>query len=114
MTKCRDCGQPIQFLDGDKRPYDLTPRIHYANPIHKAWAKENSPAKKNGAKPKKAKPGHTKTVARGAVAEAAKLLKDMRYTEGEAADMLKDIPEAEPEAMVLAALTKMGAGKGDE
>lgn len=54
MTKCRDCQELIQFLDGDKRPYDLTPRIHYANPIHKAWAKENSPAKKNGPKPKRA------------------------------------------------------------
>ncbi len=65
---------------------------------------------KNGAKPKKAKPGHAKTVARDAVAESAKLLRDMNYTKAEAADMLKDIPEAAPEDMVLAAITKMGEG----
>jgi hypothetical protein len=63
------------------------------------------PAKKNGAKPKKAK-----AVVTNAVAKSAKLLRDMQYTAAEAQAMLKDIPEAEPEDMVLAALTKMGAG----
>ena len=32
MTKCRDCGQPIQFIDG--KPYDLDPALHYRNRGH--------------------------------------------------------------------------------
>ena len=62
------------------------------------------PAKKNGAKPKRAA-----RAAPDAIAESAKLLRDMNYTKAEAEAMLKDIPEAEPEDMVLAAITKKGA-----
>lgn len=40
-TNCRDCGEPIQFLGGDRRPYDLTPRVHYANPVHIAAVRKD-------------------------------------------------------------------------
>jgi hypothetical protein len=97
--KCRDCGESIQFLDGDKRPYDLTPRIHYANKIHIAAVR------KNGAPTRR----QSRKSGDSPAPYAAKLLRDMNYTKAEAADMLKDIPEGAPEDMVLAALTKMGA-----
>ncbi len=43
---CRDCGEPIQFLVGDRRPYDLTPRIHYANPAHIAAVRNGAPTRR--------------------------------------------------------------------
>jgi hypothetical protein len=99
VITCRDCGEPIQFLDGDKRPYDLTPRIHYANKIHIAAVR------KNGAKPKKVKAPAASSERELALAG----LMALRYKVTEAREMLEDIPEGEPEAMVLAALTKLGA-----
>ena len=95
--KCRDCGEPIQFLEGDKRPYDFVFRVHYANPIHQ------EATRKNGRKPvaRVAKPTEAHELAVAG-------LMALRYKVTEARDMLKDIPEGEPDAMVLAALQRMG------
>jgi hypothetical protein len=102
-SNCRDCGEPIQFLDGDKRPYDLTPRIHYANPAHIAVTrKAEGRALVRSVVAKSAKPSEARELAVAG-------LMALRYKVAEARDMLKDIPEGPPETMVLAALTKMGA-----
>jgi hypothetical protein len=106
MTTCRECGEAIQFLPhpktGKSTPYDdplPPPPNHYQSKAH------IDATRKNGAKPRKGQASGPPDQ----VGEAGKLLRDMNYTKAEAAEMLKDIPEAAPEAMVLAALTRMGA-----
>ncbi len=101
---CRDCGEPIQFLEGDRRPYDLTPRVHYANPVHIA-------AKRQGKAPSAAQNGSRGPSVPGkpAFKVALELLIDMQYKKAEAKELLRDIPEGEPTDMVLAALKRKGA-----
>ncbi len=109
MPECRDCQEPIQFLPhpktGKTTPYDdplPPPPNHYQSRIHIDAMRE-----KNGAKPKRVR----RAVAGGSPATPAEaLLRDMRYTKDEALAMLEGIPEAAPEDMVLAALTRMGEG----
>jgi hypothetical protein len=93
MTTCRDCQEPIQFLEGDKRPYDFVPRVHYANPIHKAWAKENSPAKKNGAKPKRA-PVTKSVKVNPAIREVQAGLMNQGWKSRQVQGMLTELPAA--------------------
>jgi hypothetical protein len=102
VITCRDCAAPIQFLPhpktGKATPYDdplPPPPNHYMSRAHIAATRKNG-----------AKPGHTKTAASDAFTESAKMLKEMGFKNAES--LLSDIPEAAPEDMVLAALTKMG------
>jgi hypothetical protein len=105
VITCRDCGEPIQFLDGDKRPYDLTPRIHYANKIHIAAVRKNgAPARRQ---PTKSSDGPAtdpmiEEVVAGLVAQGIKEIDAARYVAaaGEAADV---------EALLRAALAQKNA-----
>ena len=101
--KCRACEEEIQLLPNEKgklAPHDFVYRSHYSNPRHIAAVR------KNGAKPKRGQVSRPPEQ----VVEAAKLLREMGYKrEGEAEEMLRDVPEGPPEAMVPAAITKMGA-----
>jgi hypothetical protein len=118
-VKCRDCGEPIQFLGGDKRPYDLTPRIHYANPAHIAAVR------KNGAKAKKGQVSRPpEQVVNPAIREAQEGLMNQGWKSRQVQGMLVELPAelletADAETLILevfkrraaelAALTKMGA-----
>lgn len=102
MPECDACGsQDVAWRESKGGGFYLvdTKRPHFCP----KRAKKES---KNGQKPaKKAK------RAPAPDSPAEEMLREMGYKrEGEAADMLKDIPEAAPEAMVLAAITKMGEG----
>jgi hypothetical protein len=102
---CRDCGRAEDLEWGKTKagkPILMQRRLvpHFALcPAHIAAVRKNgAPARRQSRKSGDSPAPY-----------AAKLLRDMNYTKAEAADMLRDVPEGEPEAMVLAALTRMGA-----
>jgi hypothetical protein len=95
---------------GKSTPYDdplPPPPNHYQSKAHRDAKK----ASQNSQKPAKARRQSAKSRD-GPATVAEAMLYDMGYKDY--TDMLRDIPEAAPEDMVLAAITKMGATKGEE